>query len=194
MGHVVDFITVEKEKDIMKAALEFAYYNVDREENHSGSYHGNLTIHHIGPLEDKDKAIKAIQQYDTGWYSDHAVPYYETIGEISSKKLDNIIKRINETYDKKKEFQVKSWVGNRKSKFIGCENCGSKINRTYIRENNNNCSICHSDLRPNSTLDRLKQYDVKINDLQKEKKKIEKELAKKLKRKAVWLVKVEVHC
>lgn len=194
MGHIVDFIKVEKEKYIMKAALEFAYYNVDREENASGSYHGNLTIHHIEPLEDYDEAVAAINRYDKGFYSDHAVPYYETIGEISSKKLDNIIKRINDTYNKKQEFQLKSWVGNRKSKFIGCENCNSKINRTYIREHNNNCSICHSDLRPKSALDRLKQYDVKINDLQKEKKKTEKELAKKLKRKVVWLVKVEVHC
>lgn len=194
MGHAIDYITVEKEKDIMPTALEFAYYNVDAKENPSRSYHGNLTIHHISPLETIDDAINAIDKYDTGWYSDHAVPYYETIGTISSKKIDNIVKRIEETEKKKEDFNIKSWVGNRSSKMIGCEHCGSKINKTFIKHNNNDCPVCKSDLRPVSSLSRLNRYNIKLSELRKEKKETEKQLSKKLKRKVVWLVKVEVHC
>lgn len=194
MGHAITYMTVENEKDIMPAAFEFAYDNVDEKEDPSRSYHGNLKIHHISPLEDEDEAIGAIGRYDTGWYSDHAVPYYKTIGTISSKKIDSIVKRIQETEKKKEEFNIKSWVGNRSSKMIGCEHCSSKINRTFIKQNINDCPVCKLDLRPTSSLSRLSQYDVKIFELKKEKLKTEKQLSKKLKRKVVWLVKVEVHC
>ena len=45
MGHAIDYIEVDKRSDIWKAAEKFASRNVDREENPSGSYHGNLHIH-----------------------------------------------------------------------------------------------------------------------------------------------------
>ena len=43
MGHVIDFKVVDTRDEIWVEALEFAEYNVDRQENPSGSYHGNLT-------------------------------------------------------------------------------------------------------------------------------------------------------
>lgn len=194
MGHVVEYIEVESKQDIWSEAEEFAYYNVDRDENPTCSYHGNLTIHDITPLPDYDSAEKKINEYIRGSYSDHAVPFYKPIKKAESKKLETILGRVRETEKKKSDFIKKSWVGNRSSNFIGCQHCNSKINRKYISLCDNSCSICHGDLRPASTLERLRQYDNKVKDLYKEYYAAEKRLNSKAKKKVVWLLKVEVHC
>lgn len=43
----------------------------------SSGYHGNMTIHKYPVYKDYDEALKMIEKYDTGWYSDHAVRYKE---------------------------------------------------------------------------------------------------------------------
>lgn len=75
MGHAVDYITVAKRSDISKAADNFAARNVDRQENPSGFYHGNLTIHDKPICENYNEAVRMIEQWDAGFYSDHAVQY-----------------------------------------------------------------------------------------------------------------------
>ena len=45
MGHVKDYIVVDSRDELWVEASEFAFYNVDREEDPTLSYHGDLTIH-----------------------------------------------------------------------------------------------------------------------------------------------------
>lgn len=57
---------------ILKNINTFAY---DPQE--SSGYHGNLTWHEDKVYPNRDEAMAAIEKYDNGWYSDHAVPYRE---------------------------------------------------------------------------------------------------------------------
>ena len=73
MGHAVEYFTANKRSDIMRIAEEFAFYNTDRGENPTGDYHGNMTIHDNVVCESYMQAYEKINQWDTGFYSDHAV-------------------------------------------------------------------------------------------------------------------------
>ena len=73
--HIIDYIAVDKKKDIMPTAFEFAYWNVDEYENPSRSYHGRMTIHDDIICPNREEAVKRIEKLDNGWYDDHAVKY-----------------------------------------------------------------------------------------------------------------------
>lgn len=72
MGHCINYTTCAN-KDIkkhLKRVLATAY---DPQE--TCGYHGNMTIHDKVICKNREEAEKKIQEYDTGWYSDHAVRY-----------------------------------------------------------------------------------------------------------------------
>lgn len=75
MGHVTDYIIVNKKENIWAEAEDFAFYNTDREENPSGSYHGTLTIHNDILCDSYDDAVEKINSLDRGFYDDHAVRF-----------------------------------------------------------------------------------------------------------------------
>ena len=58
MSHAIDYIVVDKKKDILPAAEDFAFYNVDRYENPSGSYHNVLDVLELTVYPDYDTAYK----------------------------------------------------------------------------------------------------------------------------------------
>lgn len=66
----VDYHCSMSEKAILKDINSWAY---DREE--ASGYHGNMTFHRDPVYKNYDEAKKAIEKFDTGWYSDHAVRY-----------------------------------------------------------------------------------------------------------------------
>ena len=82
MGHAIDYITVNNKKDILPAAEEFAYWNVDEGENPSRSYHGNLRVHDDYVADNYEEAEERINRLDRGWYDDHAVKYKDKNGKI----------------------------------------------------------------------------------------------------------------
>ena len=204
MGHVIDYIVVDKKEDILYAAEDFAFYNTDREENPSGRYHGTLTIHDDIVCDTREDAVEKIDSLDRGFYDDHAVRFYDTGDVQKSPKLIKIRQQISETEQKKREYIEKNHIGHRTSEFIGCLNCKSKISRNHYYTYNGevsthkscNCPICGEDLRSNTVKNRIESFNNKIKELNKKYKTTEKELAQKYKNKAKikWLVKVEVHC
>lgn len=204
MGHVTDYIIVNKKENIWAEAEDFAFYNTDREENPSGSYHGTLTIHNDILCDSYDDAVEKINSLDRGFYDDHAVRFYDTSDIRNSPKLTKIQQQITDTVQKKREYIEKNHIGYRTSEFIGCLNCKSKISRKHYYTHNGevvtqksyNCPICGEDLRSNTVKNRIESFDNKINEYKKKYKATEKELAKKCRNKAniKWLVKVEVHC
>lgn len=195
MGHLIAHEIAESKERILSIAEEFAFYNSDREENPTGSYHGHLTIHsNMRPFETQEDAYNYLQRICTRSYDDHAVPFYEPKEPQTNKKVQDLQRRIEETFTKHNELDQKSWVGYRTSAFIGCQNCKSKINREYLRNEDNHCPCCNSDLRPPSTLERLANYNIKIRELNKRLHLEQTKANKQAPQNVMWLVKLEIHC
>ena len=85
MGHIIDYIPVDKREDIFPAAHDFAHVNTNRNENWDGSYHGNMTIlDDVEPLSNYDAAVEYLSERSQSArhsYSDFAVRYYSSNGE-----------------------------------------------------------------------------------------------------------------
>lgn len=106
---------------------------------------------------------------------------------------------MNATYSGRKEKQwdiqliitvTQRQQTKRKSELIGCKCCGSKIARKYLK--NNFCPVCHSDLRPETTLNRIAALKAKADKLHDAVLKEETKIAKK-NGNVRWLVKIEYH-
>lgn len=206
MGHVVDFIVLDTRDEIWFEASEFAFYNVDREEDPTLSYHGNLTIHDNFICEDIHAAKEKINELDTGFYSDHAVQFYDYshIGDAQpTKKLLNLKSRLAEMEQKYEEYVDKTHVCRRTSQFIGCEKCGSKINSLWFsyesgKFRTDKCAVCNFDLRSPTTKARIEKYHKDMKELRKliskDEAKLQDRVNARHKPKVKWLLKVEVHC
>lgn len=72
MGHAINYFTCGNRelKRELKRHLATAY-----DPHETSRYHGNMTIHDRVTYDSYEEAEKAIERYDTGWYSDHAVRY-----------------------------------------------------------------------------------------------------------------------
>ena len=188
--HQIEYYTVDKRKEIMKVASEFAFYNTDRGENPTGSYHGNMTIHDKSICESYEEAKERIEEWDTGWYSDHAVQYKDKSNLKPTKQMETLQARAKKLIDDKNEFIDAHSVRNRKSGLIGCGKCGSKIAKSYMRTDR--CPVCGTDMRPEYVIERIRKYEADHKAIMKQ---IE-ELRRKQNGKCPvrWLVKVEVHC
>lgn len=73
MSHAIrymDYHCSSNEKSILKDISSFAY---DPEE--SSGYHGQMTFHKEPVYKTREEAQAAIENFDKGWYDDHAVRY-----------------------------------------------------------------------------------------------------------------------
>lgn len=193
MGHATRFIKTDKRSEIMGVAEEFAFYNVDRQENPSGSYHGNMTIHDNIVCANYEDAVQFINDRDSGWYDDHAVKYKacEDVKETSiTRQLKERIKK-NEIH--RREFIQSHHVWQRKSETIGCPCCKSSLSRLYMEKlKADNCPLCRTDLRSPTIQNRIEKFTIDEKELQN--RILEEEHKLKDKAPTKWLVKVEVHC
>ena len=190
MGHAIEHIVVDKKEQIMSVAKRFASANVDRQENPHGEYHGNMTIHDYPIYESHADALWAIRQYDKGFYSDHAVRYKDKSSLKPTKAMLEIEERRQRNRTEKKSYIEAHSVCNRKSAFVGCKRCESKIATKYL--NKDFCPVCGKDLRAQYVIDRLKKYDEDFEKLRERYEELEKKQTGKCPIR--WLVKVEVHC
>lgn len=172
MGHSINYYT---EKATSEKALQNFIHDITEcayDPQECGGYHGNLTIHRDKVYANYDEAVKAIKSYDNGWYDDHIVKYWGLSNEGRKKELE---------WNSKRDAYINSHsIHNRKSTYIGCPECGSKLYLGYIK--GEKCPLCNTDLRPESTIEKIKWYDQKT-----------KECIKKHKQE-YWLAKIEYHC
>ena len=189
MGHAIDYITVNNKSDIMSVAESYARHNTDREENPSGSYHGNMTIHNY-VCESREDAEDFIDRHDTGFYSDHAVQFKDKSVLKPTKQMETLSAKVDKMIAERRKYYEEHAVKTRKSEFVGCKKCGSKISVKHLR--GDRCPVCGNDLRAEYIIERIKKYDKDITALEKQ----YVELHKKQQGKCPvrWLVKVEVHC
>ena len=129
MGHAVNHITAERNvnRNQILAEIQFEVEHEDWQEG--GSYHGNLTWHDGKVYADKQEAYEAIDRFDNGWYSDHAVLFHDTEAVKPTKTIENLEKRLKETHEARSAYITANMVTTRKSAYIGCPKCGSKLNR-----------------------------------------------------------------
>lgn len=197
MGHAISYLRVETREKIMDAANEFACCNVDREENPSGSYFGpQMHIHDDVICDSWDDAVKWIDDHDKGFYDDHAVRYRKNISPtVTMRKKKEMINRIRASYS---DFLENAKLKNRKSEYITCPECGSKINIPalvkYRGEKMHSCPLCGISLWSKSTKERNQSFLQRIEKAEREYEELEAKNNKKSSADLGWCVKVEVHC
>lgn len=193
-----EYQIIENEKDILKAAEDFAYRNCDHAQNPGGHYHGNMYISHCKPFANYQEAYDYIEYHTKhSIYYDLAVRFYDTDSLPSTKKELQLEEKIQIENQKLKDYIIKNKLTNRKSAFFGYPNCGSKIARRYF-ENPKlperiivNCPVCNTDLRSETVLKRIRIFEEKLLKLKKE---LTFEKCKTKKNTPIkWLVKIEVH-
>ena len=132
MGHQIEYystkVTTEKNLKLFISRITGNAYD-PRE---SGGYHGNLTIHRNEIYKNYEEAVEAIKKYDSGWYSDHIVMYYD----ISAKGRA----KVTEWEKKRDDFIETHSIHRRSSTYIGCPECGSKLYLGYIKVKNVLCA------------------------------------------------------
>lgn len=96
--------------------------------------------------------------------SDYAIKYYD-IEETSKSR--NIRERLEKEKTKLENYKKTHNARNRKSAFIGCPHCQSKINREYIGDSNK-CGVCGYDFYSNTDKDKITVYKKTIDYLIKE--------------------------
>lgn len=139
---------------------------------------------------DYDSAIQFLEENDRGWYDNLAVKYKKLDNSKSSKKLDDLNLKYKEAYKKYHDLTTKVVFKEFKSQYIGCKNCGSKLNKDYL--NTNFCPLCKHDMRSDTTLNQISSLEKKVKDIELQLKEEKRKLAEKH-GKVYWLVKIEYH-
>lgn len=123
-------------------------------------------------------------------YDGLAVQFLEFDDVEDTEKIKELKRKISDTLVKKQQYFHDHSVRNRKAAYIGCPNCGSKLNREKLSRER--CPVCYAELRSAETLKHLASFDDKIKGYQK---KITQELLKqKEKAQVKWLVQFAYHC
>lgn len=153
-------------------------------------------------IEDKvlpsyEDAMEYIKIIDNGWYDQIAVKYKHYNGLIKKTQthqaLEDRYMRLRNRYN---ELSSKTHYEGCKSKFISCKSCESKINSAYFGQRVYNfCPICKADLRPDTTLQLIKNAYDNYLKAEKELREEDKKARKKYESHAEtrWLVKIEYH-
>lgn len=190
MGHIIDYIPVDKREDIFPAAHDFAHVNTNRNENWDGSYHGNMTIlDDVEPLSNYDAAVEYLSERSQSArhsYSDFAVRYYSSNGDGIQK--DTVLPLVR----KLAALEEATAPRNRKAKYVSCPQCGSKLSTEHLGSRQTACPLCLTSLLSETDLKRIASLKERIRRT-REKEKLAA-LKRKSKGKVKWLVKVEVHC
>ena len=144
-------------------------------------------------LDNREAALKWIEENENPWYDQLAVRYREYPNFVPSVKYNKLVYKANELTTTYHEISRRLHFTDAKAEFIGCKACGSKISKKHLHANH--CPVCGKDLRPESTLERLKKMRDRIDGLNDEIHEEYMVLQKKQIKHSVikYLVKVEFH-
>lgn len=105
------------------------------------------------------------------------IPFIETNAASESSKMRLLKEQIDKEINKKINYEKKHSVLTFKAAFVACPECGSKLNRTWLK--NDVCPVCSGIMRSQTTKNELKRYTEKISSLKKELAKLKKDAEKK---------------
>lgn len=192
-------MSVQKKSEILPAAEEFAFYELDRREG-STNYHGNLTIVEDKILGSYGAAYNYLYQEFNERYHDGAVRYKDYSNVIKPQYLIEKEERYKTLTKELEEMKFANHFVSHSSKFISCPECKSKINSEYIKQvvvayKVNRCPVCNADMRPKSTLTQISKKENTLKDFRESLKTAERKFQEKQKSQAEirWAVKVSVH-
>lgn len=181
MGHAVEIGVVNKRKEIIPFAEEFAYYNGDRQEGSDRYCPSQMTIKDIY-FDSFEEAEKYLDRF-TGNYDDRAVQFKDWELKKKTKTQENLEKKIPELANQIVE------LGKPTTKSMTCPICGKRTPLRFTYR----CQHCHKDITPKTKADKIAKLNVKFDET---KAKIEELEIKRRTSKFTfkWAVKVEVHC
>lgn len=182
-GGEFDFKEGTSVKEMYADAYEDLYENRGAMEPHMET----IKLLTREPFKHREEAKAFIeQQYD---YHRHCtgVRYLDYPETKSSKKMEDLKRRIAETQQKYTDYTNSHMVYDQKAAYIGCDKCGSKINREYLK-GNNYCPVCHADMRSATVLNTLNGYLKKVKELSAQLKEETKKQAEKSKPTVMWYV------
>lgn len=137
--------------------------------------------------DSEDEAHEYLRDMDSGDYDQLAVRFRRAAAP--SAKLMELRKKLQEAETTLCTMDKDVHYSHTTTKFVGCKKCGSSLAREYLKTNF--CPMCHTDLRPQSTRDRIAKAREKVKKLQQQVQ--EEEKKNNQKGKLFWLVKIECH-
>lgn len=191
MSHNIEYYDYPETDGKKEIEAELASY-VQHETWQEGGSMSPIRWLKQSPLPDRDAAEQFIKRHDKGWYDCLAVRYKEP---VMTQAIRAAQKAEAAAWKKWRDLDNEVYVTTLTSEFISCKACKSRLNRKMLAIPKigilgNACPVCHAELRPKSTLERIDRA----------KKAAEKasehtnEVARKNKKQNVrWLVKVEYH-
>lgn len=181
MGHCIEILVVDNEKEIFAEACDFAEQNMDHEE--SSCYHGNLSILNK-EFDSYEEACEYLEQFN-GSYNDKAVRFKDYT-------LKNKTQAQKALENKVQEYRKELSILNRPTqKTLTCPHCGKRTSLSLFW--GYRCEHCHSDVTPKTKAIKAQKLEEKISAMRK--KIDELELKRRTKKFVVkYAVKVEVHC
>lgn len=186
--HLVQYITVEKKRNIRKEVSDWFASKCEYASS-SKDYTNDLTIHNDRVFDSLQEAITFMDNHYASAYDDHAISFHDGSYVSPSNKLKNIQERITKNDQARSNYIFNTKIQNHKSKSITCSCCGSRLTLSYVK--GQKCPVCNTDLRSQSVLKRIKKFDETGKTLHELERKEEMKLSKKGPIK--WLVKVEAY-
>ena len=190
MGHAIGggFLKATTKEAAMKEGLkdaeEFAYYNVDRQENYSGSYYNSFK-YYDKVFNTEEEAMEFF--YSLGSYCDGVC----MVKEPSKGAKTRYMKRMSNLEQKKRNFVLKTLekFKERTSSTVGCKKCGTRITKEIAIQRKLFCPNCNNWLVSDTVKERMRKFD-------EEKESIEEIFAKDCAEtgKPRYFAKYEVHC
>lgn len=198
MGHSIQFYEVEVSKG--KKGQDEIERLANYEAEEYGDYRSplNSAIRWIDVTYDSyEEAENAILNvHDKGWYDQLAVKYKSYKPKEKTKAIINQEERLVKLKEDLEDYFDKNALKNKKTQYVGCKNCGSKINKDYISGAShywNKCNVCSHSLASKTTLKTIENKKLKIEELEEKVKKMIIENNQKGKATLKWLVKTEYH-
>ena len=202
MGHIVHYFDYPEKCDrkAVQASCDHLAAMDDWEEGCSGLNQDIRWLDKEPICTSHDEAEERIKELDNGWYDQLAIRYYEAKEGVNthSKAYENAVQMLenaSKSYDELKKKLHEAFF-NRKSEYVGCKECGSKLSIKYLSKTN--CPLCGRNLLSETDTDRLMKADQRRIEAMKrvttEDKKDSERIARQAKNRQVrWLVKIEYH-
>lgn len=109
----------------------------------------------------------------------------------TTKKEEELEKRVVEITNKMNDYIRDNHISNRKSAYVGCPTCGSKLSLAHM--SGDHCPLCRTDLRSQTVLDTIERYKERIRAAKKAVSDEKKRPKKGDKVEKMWLINAEAY-
>lgn len=195
--HIFDVKTNKIEEQKNRNSIETRLNGVSEyhSDNRNGLY-SSIRFLDNKIYENDIKAETAIKTLDKGWYDQLAVQFYDYEARPDTKTILNLKEQLQKRRVELAEYKQANSVRNRKSQYVGCTKCGSKVNKDYFPKGENyinRCPLCNTDLSSDTVKKTIESKTQKINELDTSIETKVRENNSKGKKQLKWMVKIEYH-